>query len=489
MASAADQAIDPRLAAASWPGPRVRIRRSPEILDQRIALAMMALRVADPAVTAAVLLLGTRWLGLDIALPERVASVVAALLVAGIFGDAATGQPWRRSGWSAMASTLLASWTMVVGALLVAGVLTGLRDAYTPAQIEVWLLGTPLLMVAYHSLVRGLLLRYLRRRRRTAVAVAVLTHSLALRRALQDAEEGGVSFLGFFDDRGHERLQLPASETLLGKLAQAADYVRQHDVDLVYIALPMRGDTRINHLLGALSDSTTSVYFVPDMNIVDTLQGRVDEVGGIPVLGIWETPYYGTNAVIKRAFDLLGAGAALLLLAPLMLAIAVAVKVSSPGPVLFRQRRYGFGGQEITIYKFRSMTVCEDGPQLSQATRHDQRVTPVGRVLRRLSLDELPQFINVLQGRMSIVGPRPHAVAHNEQYRQLISGYMHRHKIKPGITGWAQINGLRGETDTLDKMRARVEYDLEYVRNWSLSLDLRIVLRTAGLVLRDANAY
>ena len=178
-----------------------------------------------------------------------------------------------------------------------------------------------------------------------------------------------------------------------------------------------------------------------------------------------------------------------MLLAPLMLAIAAAVKVSSPGPVLFSQRRYGFGGQEITVYKFRSMTVLEDGAQVTQATRHDQRITPVGRVLRRLSLDELPQFVNVLQGRMSIVGPRPHAVAHNEQYRQIISGYMHRHKIKPGITGWAQINGLRGETDTLDKMRARVEYDLEYVRNWSLWLDLRIVARTAGLVLRDANAY
>lgn len=489
MASAADQAIEPRLAGAHRLSSRVRIRRTPEILDQRIALAMLVLRVLDPAVTAAVLLLGTRGLGLDIALPERIGSVVAALLVAGIFAEATAGQPWRRSGWSAMASTLVACWTMVVGALLLIGVLTGLLDKFTPAQVEIWLLGTPLLMVAYHSLVRALLLRHLRRRRRTAVAVAFLAHSLALRRALQDADEGGIDFLGFFDDRQRERLQMPAAETLLGDLAAAADYVRQHGVDLVYIALPMRGDTRITHLLGALSDSTTSVYFVPDMNIVDTLQGRVDDVGGIPVLGIWETPYYGTNAVIKRAFDLLGASVALALLAPLMLAIAVAVKASSPGPVLFRQRRYGFGGQEIIIYKFRSMTVLEDGAQVPQATRHDQRITPVGRVLRRLSLDELPQFINVLQGRMSIVGPRPHAVAHNEQYRQLISGYMHRHKIKPGITGWAQINGLRGETDTLDKMRARVEYDLEYVRNWGLSLDIRIILRTAGLVLRDANAY
>ncbi len=489
MASAANQAIEPGLTTASRLPARVRIRRAPEILDQRIALSMMALRVADPVATAAVLLLGTRWLGLDIALAERVAGVISALLVAGIFADAATGQPWRRSGWSAMASTLVASWTMVVGALLLIGVLTGLLDKFTPAQVEIWLLGTPLLMVAYHSLVRWLLLGYLRRRRRTAVAVAFLAHSLALRRALQDADEGGIDFLGFFDDRQRERLQMPAAEALLGDLAAAADYVRQHCVDLVYVALPMRGDARITRLLAGLSDSTTSVYFVPDLNVADVLQGRIDQVGGIPVLGIWETPYFGTNAILKRAFDIAVASAALVLLGPLMAAIAVAVKLSSPGPVLFRQRRYGFGGGEITIYKFRSMRTMEDGAEVTQATRHDQRITPVGRVLRRLSLDELPQFVNVLQGRMSIVGPRPHAVAHNEQYRQLISGYMHRHKIKPGITGWAQINGLRGETDTLEKMRARVEYDLEYVRNWSAWLDLRIVLRTAGLMLHDANAY
>ncbi|MFZ5493669.1 MAG: undecaprenyl-phosphate glucose phosphotransferase [Pseudomonadota bacterium] len=488
MASAADHAIESR-ATHRGSDARVSIRRAPEILDQNIALAMVVLRVLDPVVAAGTLLLGSILLGIDIALPERIGGVVVALLVAGIHAEATDGQPWRRSGWSAMASTIVASWTMVVGALVVIGALTDLLDKYTPAQALVWLLGTPALMLACHSLVRALLLLYLRQHRRTAVGVAFLAHSLTLRRALQDADEGGIDFLGFFDDRSRDRLQMPASETLLGDLAATADYVRRHSIDLVYVALPMRDDARIRSLLGDLSDSTTSVYFVPDMNVVDTLQGRVDQVGGIPVLGIWETPYYGTNALTKRLFDLLAAGAALVLLAPLMLAIAVAVKASSPGPVLFRQRRYGFGGHEITIYKFRSMTVCEDGSQVTQATRNDQRITPIGRVLRRLSLDELPQFINVLQGRMSIVGPRPHAVAHNEQYRQLISRYMHRHKIKPGITGWAQINGLRGETDTLDKMRARVEYDLEYVRNWSLWLDVRIMLRTAGLVLRDANAY
>jgi putative colanic acid biosynthesis UDP-glucose lipid carrier transferase len=172
-----------------------------------------------------------------------------------------------------------------------------------------------------------------------------------------------------------------------------------------------------------------------------------------------------------------------------MLATALAVRVSSPGPIIFRQRRYGLYGEEIIVYKFRSMTVAEDGDKVVQARRGDQRVTKVGGFLRRTSLDELPQFINVLQGRMSIVGPRPHAVAHNEQYRKLIKGYMLRHKVKPGITGWAQVNGLRGETATLDRMEARIQYDLDYLRNWSVWLDLWIILRTVKVVLTRENAF
>jgi putative colanic acid biosysnthesis UDP-glucose lipid carrier transferase len=172
-----------------------------------------------------------------------------------------------------------------------------------------------------------------------------------------------------------------------------------------------------------------------------------------------------------------------------LLAVAVGVKLSSPGPVIFRQRRYGLDGQEIVVYKFRSMTVTEDGAVVRQATRADGRVTRFGAFLRRYSLDELPQFINVLQGRMSIVGPRPHAVAHTEMYRKRIRGYMIRHKVKPGITGWAQVNGLRGETSTLDRMEQRIAYDLYYLRCWSLRLDLWIILKTIFIVLHDPNAY
>lgn len=489
MGSAIDPAIRRQIPSLATPDQRVRFRRTPEVLDQRVALAILALRVMDPVATVAVLVFGAWWLGLDFTVVERVCAAVAALLVIGLFRNVAQGQPWRRSGWRAMASTLLGSWLMVAGALVIVGAVTGVDRLCSPTLTAFWLLLTPVLMLVYHSLVRGLLLVYVRRQRRTAVAVAFSAYSLALRRALQDADEVGVDFVGFFDDRGRARLDMPRSEVLLGTLTDAVDYVRRHKIDLVYITLPLRGDARISALLDGLSDSTTSVFFVPDLDVVDLLQGRIDQIGGIPVLGIWETPYYGVNAIVKRVADIIMATLAVTLLAPLLLAIAVAVKLSSPGPILFKQRRYGFGGEEIIVYKFRTMTVCEDGAQVTQASRNDPRITRLGQVLRRLSLDELPQFVNVLQGRMSIVGPRPHAIAHNEHYRQLISGYMHRHKIKPGITGWAQVNGLRGETDTVDKMRARVAYDLEYLRNWSIWLDIRIVLRTARLIFQDANAY
>ena len=178
-----------------------------------------------------------------------------------------------------------------------------------------------------------------------------------------------------------------------------------------------------------------------------------------------------------------------IMLIPLMLVIAVAIKLTSPGPVIFPQRRYGLNGEEIIVYKFRSMTTQDNGSVVAQAIRNDPRITRFGAFLRRTSLDELPQFFDVLRGRMSIVGPRPHAVAHNELYRKSIRGYMVRHKVKPGITGWAQVNGWRGETDTLEKMEMRIAYDLAYLRNWSLRLDLYIILKTVAVVFNDRHAY
>jgi len=228
---------------------------------------------------------------------------------------------------------------------------------------------------------------------------------------------------------------------------------------------------------------------VPDIFMYDIIQARIDTVAGMPVVAVCETPFHGTMGLMKRLSYLLIASTAIVLTAPVMLAIAVAIKVTMPGPVLFRQRRYGLDGREITVWKFRSMKVAEDGDNVRQATRDDDRITPLGRFLRRTSLDELPQFFNVLQGRMSVVGPRPHAVSHNELFRKVIKGYMVRHKVKPGITGWAQINGARGETAQLEDMERRIRYDLEYLRQWSLRLDLYIIWRTIRLVFKDPQAY
>jgi putative colanic acid biosynthesis UDP-glucose lipid carrier transferase len=295
--------------------------------------------------------------------------------------------------------------------------------------------------------------------------------------------------MGFFDFRSPERLPDMARAHYAGHCRQLATFIREHAIDAIYIALPLSNAPRIEEMLRELRDTTASVYFVPNVFAFQLIQPRCVEINGMAVVSICDTPFHGMNAIRKRSMDLLLGCCALLLVWPLLLLLAVLVKVSSPGPVLFRQRRYGLHGEEIVIYKFRSMTVCEDNHSIAQAIRDDERVTPIGRLLRRTSLDELPQIFNVLAGKMSFVGPRPHAVAHNEQYRRLINGYMIRHKIRPGITGWAQVNGYRGETDTVEKMRRRVECDLEYLKNWSVWLDLKIISKTALRVFDDRNAY
>jgi putative colanic acid biosysnthesis UDP-glucose lipid carrier transferase len=313
---------------------------------------------------------------------------------------------------------------------------------------------------------------------------------LELARRIDQSRSAGT-FFGFLDYRGVGRLPEPTRgrATAGCSAPDFADFVRRNVITRVYLALPLSTAPRIDSLVKALRDTTASVYFVPDVFAYDLVQPRCVEINGMPAFAICDSPMHGLNALWKRAFDLGLAVMVLLLFWPLFLAVAIAIKLSSSGPVIFKQRRYGLNGEEIEIYKFRSMTVCEDGATVTQASVNDRRVTPIGALLRRTSIDELPQVLNVLEGKMSFVGPRPHAVAHNEEYRKLISGYMIRHKVRPGITGWAQVHGLRGETSTIDKMRQRVQYDIEYLKNWSFVLDLKIIARTALTVLGQRNAY
>jgi putative colanic acid biosynthesis UDP-glucose lipid carrier transferase len=395
------------------------------------------------------------------------------------------------AGPARLARDILADWLAVAALLLLLGWASGTLSAFDARVLLAWALATPAVTYAAHRTIPPLLarIRAAEGLQRTAVIAGANALGQRLAERIDASPLHGLRIAGFFDDREAARLERAGAAPLLGDLGALAEYVKSQRVEVIYIALPMYSEPRIVKLLEDLRDTTASIYFVPDVMLFDLIQARVDAIGGMPVLAVCESPFRGLDAALKRLSDIVLAAAILALIAPLMLVIALGVKWSSPGPVLFRQRRYGLDGREIVVYKFRSMTCAEDGAIVRQATRDDQRVTPYGAFLRRYSLDELPQFINVLQGRMSVVGPRPHAVAHNEMYRKLIRGYMIRHKVKPGITGLAQVNGLRGETDSLDKMRARIEYDLAYLRGWSLLLDLQIVLKTVAVALRGHNAY
>jgi putative colanic acid biosynthesis UDP-glucose lipid carrier transferase len=384
---------------------------------------------------------------------------------------------------------VLSSWLVLLGILVLCGYATNSLHYFENEVLLWWAIITPVVQIV--AIETGRRIQKWRASdpgaRRTAVIVGAgpLGHKVA--RALRDNQ--GVICLGYFDDRAPGRLHPEAGAAILGTLGQLSDYVRDKGVREVYITLPLGSQPRIVELLEQVQGTTASLFFVPDVFGISIIQGRLQDMNGVPVVGICETPFTGTNQLVKRLSDIVLASIILVLISPILLLVAIGVKLSSPGPVIFKQRRNGLDGEEIIVYKFRSMRTQDNGSVVKQATKHDPRITPFGAFIRRTSLDELPQFINVLQGRMSIVGPRPHAVAHNEEYRKLIKAYMVRHKVKPGITGWAQVNGLRGETDTIDKMKARVEYDLEYLRNWSLALDLQIILRTVRLVVFDRHAY
>ncbi|HDO7277744.1 TPA: undecaprenyl-phosphate glucose phosphotransferase [Escherichia coli] len=284
----------------------------------------------------------------------------------------------------------------------------------------------------------------------------------------------GFNVYGIYDDN----YTMDKNNKYIGDLQCLIRDAKDGKLDRIYIAMSMDENDKIKNLVKSLTNTTCSVMLIPDTLTLNILHSRTEEVNGVPVVPLFDTPLNGINMVIKRGEDIILSLLILILIFPILILISCVIKCTSKGPVLFKQIRYGMDGKPIKVWKFRSMTVMENGTVIKQATKDDIRITPVGKFLRRTSLDELPQFFNVLLGGMSIVGPRPHAVAHNELYRDLIEGYMLRHKVKPGITGWAQINGWRGETDTIEKMEKRIEYDLEYIRDWSIWFDLKIIFLT-----------
>jgi len=460
-----------------------------------IALLALLEAMAPPAVSVGLLyglclLYGTEFRGFFVVL----AILVGALSV--LLPPPRPRPPGERQLLSPtlpLAGKVLIRWMAIIGILLAVGFVTKYSSDFSRKVVLSWIVVTPAVLILV-----VLCLQELRRRlmydpamvRRVAFAGCNDISAALARRIGESGELTGLKVEGFFDDRSAERLGLPGARSrLLGRLPELASFVKRRGIDVVFVALPVRHIQRVMQLLDDLRDTTVSIYYVPDIFAFDLIQARSGELFGIPVVALCETPFCGYRGVIKRFTDIALAASILVVAAPLMLALSAMVRFSSPGPIIFPQRRYGLDGREITVWKFRSMTVVEDGAEIVQATRQDTRITPVGRFMRRYSLDELPQLFNVLQGRMSLVGPRPHAVAHNEQYRKLIKGYMIRHKVPPGMTGLAQVNGCRGETSRIEEMQARVNYDLEYLRRWTPLLDVKILLLTAVRVLRDEKAY
>ena len=457
---------------------------APMVLRRQLS-ASAILRISLDALIAVGLLLAVAYYYRE---PFEGPYLILALIV---FSLTFPGAIYSGGGWLELAREVILNWFIVLVILLFFGYASGYLSLFPARMVLAWSIGVPLVLFVTHAALPLLLPKLLAMEgmRRTAVIAGSSELGAKLAARITGAPMLGVQLTGVFDDRRPDRRIRIGEVPVLGRLDQLAEYVKSNHIDLIYITLPMASQPRILKVLNELRDTTASIYFVPDIFMFDLIQARMDSISGIPVVAVCETPFFGINGLLKSMSDFVLASLILLLISPLLLIICIWVKLSSAGPVLFKQRRYGLDGRQIIVYKFRTMKVLEDGEEIRQATRDDERITPLGRFLRRTSLDELPQFVNVLQGRMSIVGPRPHAVAHNETYRKLINGYMVRHKVKPGITGWAQVNGLRGETETIEKMRQRIEFDLAYLRNWSLRLDLQIIVKTAVVVFMDRGAY
>jgi len=436
-----------------------------------------------------VLVMGVTWLPLF---------TMAALLAIVVFFLAAGpteiyNRAWQTLSMPREAAAVLHAWGWVVVLLLLLAYASKTSTVFSRRTIMTWFILAPTFMIGWRVIARVLILRYqrLHGRARRVVIVGCGKLGLELAQAIQAHPEKGLAVQAFYDDAKPVGEMSDSDWTfqVAGDLEQLVEDAHASQFDEIYIALPMHAEARIRHVLSGLADTPIPTYLVPDLFAFTLLHARMADIAGMPIVSIYGSPHQGMEGFVKRVEDMVLGIIILGIIAIPMAFIALGVKLSSPGPVLFKQRRYGLSGQPVAVWKFRTMTVCEDDAEVKQAQRNDPRVTRLGAFLRRTSMDEFPQFFNVLQGHMSIVGPRPHAVVHNEAFRKVIPGYMLRHIVKPGITGWAQVNGWRGETEKLIEMEKRVEYDLEYIRNWSLWLDLKIIFLTIFKVLAGKKAY
>jgi len=424
-------------------------------------------------------------------------TIVISLVAIGIFNMAAEFvglyRNWRGIQFEREASCGVIVWAITLVLLAALGHFSIYSTELSGSSLILWFTITPIVSLSGRIIYRWYFSWSQAKgvNTRSYAVVGINDLGIHLVRNINAAPDLGLRFQGYYDDRPKTRtVDLPDDISVnLGSIETLIASAKAGDVQVIYISLPMRAEERIRRVIQKLADTTASVYIVPDLFVFQMLNSRWTDIQGLPVVSVFENPLFGVDGILKRTVDVTLACLALVLLAIPMALVAMAVKLTSKGPVFFRQRRYGLDGKEILVWKFRSMNVQENGAKVKQATRDDVRLTPIGGILRQTSLDELPQIFNVLAGQMSLVGPRPHASAHNEFYRSQIEGYMLRHKVKPGITGLAQVNGCRGETETLDKMERRVVFDHQYIREWSIWLDLKIIVQTFSVLFSQKNAY
>lgn len=389
----------------------------------------------------------------------------------------------KRDNYLSGLGRLFMGWSMTMAALACIAFICKADELFSRQVILGWavygFLGQALLYAPLHAFSKF----YQRSRKSEHKTLIVGTGELALGLANKLSDLENLPLVGLVSNGTLPSLE-PGAPRIVGDQEDLLDLIKTHDIRRLYITLPLSEAAQIEAMYVDLLDANVDVVWVPDLNSLTLLNHSVKVVDGLPAIYLNESPLTSrpTAALSKSLAEKSVALLAIILLSPVLLLIALAVKLNSPGPVFFKQDRHGWNGKVIQVWKFRSMRVHDDH-EVKQASRNDSRITAVGRFIRRTSLDELPQLFNVLQGRMALVGPRPHAIAHNNYYSGKILAYMARHRIKPGITGLAQINGCRGETDTIDKMQKRVEIDLKYINNWSLWLDLKILVKTPFTLL------
>lgn len=464
------------------------------LLKEYSSVLSLVARALDAVCIVAAFFLAYFWRfgHLDMPAKYQIAAIFALLFSVIFFSVSGIYRSWRGQDWLQQARLLSLSWASVVFMLVLIAFLTKTSASFSREWMGAWAITAWVLLLVFRFSLNQILALMRRKglnyKRILIVGAGTLGQSVATN--IQQAGWAGFKVAGFLDDDSSLHGNVIGDVEVFGGAELADKFIQEKKVDELWLAMPLRAEGRVKEILYDLRHNTTTIRFVPGVFGFRLLNHSVTDVAGMAVMDLSASPMVGLNRVIKAIEDRVFALLILILISPVLGLVAIGVKLSSAGPVLFKQKRHGWDGKPIRVYKFRSMVVhSEDEGSITQAQQNDSRITKFGAFIRRTSLDELPQFINVLQGRMSIVGPRPHALAHNEEYKDQIEAYMLRHKVKPGITGWAQVNGWRGETDTLDKMKKRVEYDLYYIENWSLWFDIKIILRTMFTGFVHKNAY